>query len=447
MSVGMFSNGGTWRLSLQWLLLSGLLFVWSIPGTLALRNLLIVALALSLDWRPLLSLKGWRELPAAMWAIGGLTLGILLHSLILSSDTQWSLREFSGQWLKALLLLVMGFLLARQAAQSDHKDRLLGLVAALLFLPVMLTLLDACWLWWQDGAIPFGIARLTGSRTGTSYLNNLLLAFLATDLLVRACRNDRPLLPWPLPWVLVVGILGVLCSWLLATRNGNIGILFLAFSSLLLYLIHHWQQLPKRRLMAFVLLSAAVLVIFILVSYRTDARWSRFLETVPMAWDIDHDDAWRKPLNETNQMPTLDDGETAEGSAYLRLALIHSGLRLVAEYPLGVGYGRTAYGHAMTLHFGESDTRHSHSGLLDWTLGLGIPGLLFWLCVLALLFRHGWRAWFLWRSPGGLLLIFLVSGFFGRSLLDSNMRDHMLEMAFFFFGLLLAPVAEQQNQA
>lgn len=435
-----------WRQILQWFLLCGLLLVWSIPGTIALRNLFILFLAFSVDWRPLFSFRGWRELPGALWGIVGLTLAILIHSLTLSSNTQWSLQEFSGQWLKALLLLLMGFMLAWQAVRSRCMENLLGLVVGLLALPVLFTLLDGCWMWWRDGAIPFGIARLTGSRTGTSYLNNLLLAFLAVDLLARVGQGNRPLLSWSLPWVLAMGILGLLCTWLLATRNGNIGVLFLLSSSLLLYLIHHWYQLPKRRLLAFLLLSVAAVVIFISVSYRTDARWSRFLETAPIAWDIDHHDAWRKPINETAQMPVLDGGEVAEGSAYLRLSWIHSGLRLVAEYPLGVGYGRNAYGHAMSLYYHEPYTGHSHSGLLDWTLGLGIPGLLLWLCVLALLFRHGWRAWFLWRSPSGLMMIFLVSGFFGRSLLDSNMRDHMMEMAFFLFGLLLAPVAEQQDR-
>ncbi|HEY3431453.1 MAG TPA: O-antigen ligase family protein [Rhodocyclaceae bacterium] len=440
----------TWRRGVQWFFLCGLLLVWSIPGTVALRNLFIVALALCLDWRPLFRYDLWREIPVALWAIVGLTVAILLHSLFLSSDSLWSLREFSGQWLKVLLLLLMGFVLARNAARPENLAYLLGWVAALLALPIIMTLVDACWLWWHEGAIPFGIARLTGSRTGTSYLNNLLLAFLVTDLLVRVFQSadGRRLLAWPLSWVLVMLVLSVFCSWLLTTRNGNIGVLFLVASSFLLYLVQHRQRLPMRRLSVISLLGISVLTVFVLVSYRSDSRWVNFFETVPVAWDIDHYDAWRKPLGEHRVMPSLEDGEGTDESAFLRLAWIHSGLRLVSEYPLGVGYGRNAYGHAMSLYFQEPFTGHSHSGLLDWTLGLGIPGLIFWLGVVALLFRHGWRAWFLDQRPSGLLLIFLVSGFLGRSLLDSNMRDHMMEMAFFLFGLLLAPgvVRERKEQ-
>lgn len=432
----------------QQLLLCGLVLVWSIPGTIGLRNLFIVLLALTVNWSPLFRRAEWRQMPAPVWALLCLTLAIFLHSLLLSSDPGWSLREFSGQWIKALLLFMIGFLLALQAARSDRADRLLGLIAALLAAPIVWTLVDACWLWWRDGSIPFGVARLTGSRTGTSYLNNLLMAFLVADVLSRLFPSTerRRLLAWPLPWVLAIATLSLFCSWLLSTRNGNIGILFLATSSLLLYVLWQWQVLPKRKLAFICTVGVLALTLFAAVSYKTDPRWSRFMETASVAWDIDHNDAWRKPASDSAVLPNSASGNEVEQSAYLRLTWIHSGLRLTGEYPLGVGYGRNAYGHAMTLYFKQPFSGHSHSGLLDWTLGVGIPGLLLWLGVVALLFRYGWRAWAIHRAPAGLLLIFLVSGFLGRSVLDSNMRDHMMEMAFFLFGLLIASAAASQSE-
>jgi len=89
------------------------------------------------------------------------------------------------------------------------------------------------------------------------------------------------------------------------------------------------------------------------------------------------------------------------------------------------------------LKYGYPFSGHSHSSVIDWSLEVGIPGLLLWLAFIWGLMRRGLRSWFRDKNPSGLLLLFVVSGFFGRSIVDSNMRDHMMEMFMMLLGILL----------
>jgi hypothetical protein len=57
---------------------------------------------------------------------------------------------------------------------------------------------------------------------------------------------------------------------------------------------------------------------------------------------------------------------------------------------------------------------------------------LLWVC-----FQQGLLSFFKNHSPQGLLLAFIVTGFFGRSLVDSNIRDHMLEQFVFLLCVML----------
>ena len=58
-----------------------------------------------------------------------------------------------------------------------------------------------------------------------------------------------------------------------------------------------------------------------------------------------------------------------------------------------------------------------------------------------------WIGWKTFRDGNiavGLVLMFLISGFFSRSLVDSNIRDHVLQQFLFMAGLFT--IMAQQHQ-
>ena len=69
-------------------------------------------------------------------------------------------------------------------------------------------------------------------------------------------------------------------------------------------------------------------------------------------------------------------------STYYRVANFINGTRLISEYPLGTGFTYLPYKHYMSRIYPGSTATHTHSGWIDFTLGVGIPGLL--LCWLAM---------------------------------------------------------------
>ena len=129
-------------------------------------------------------------------------------------------------------------------------------------------------------------------------------------------------------------------------------------------------------------------------------------------------------------------------SNYMRLARMKAGVDLTLENPWGVGFGRNAFGHAVMKKYGESSS-HSHSGLIDLAVGTGIPGTLLWIGFLASLATLGWRSFRRTQDYCALALLLLVTGYGTRMVLDSTIRDHMLQM-FLFLAAFLAVIAAGQ---
>lgn len=87
---------------------------------------------------------------------------------------------------------------------------------------------------------------------------------------------------------------------------------------------------------------------------------------------------------------------------------------------------------------GTYNGAHSHSGILDFAIATGVPGACLWLTFMGALAWAGFSAFRAGNLMIGLVLIFIVSGYFGRTLVDSVIRDHFLQVFMFLSALLLA---------
>lgn len=440
-----------------------LLFVWSLPGTIALRLLLLVAAV------ALLTVTTWRRAGAGfetgvraaaqpLTLIATLTLWLLLQAVFVSAETGWALGELRGQWLPALLALALGVLLAGRA---DARHLVTG-ITLVFAAQAAIAVGQALWHWYSHRELFTQLVQLTGGKLEMSFVLNILLAILTVDLFCRASRRPA-LLRMPLAAVAALLLLALTSSLLAGARNGIIGIVFLSLSAISLLIFDQHHRLGPRRTVA----AAAAIILGItalgIASYRTDPRWQSFVETVPLAWDIDQSDAWmdgdlygRPMLSECRHLehgawrcyraecrPTLPECRYVEASAYLRIAFIRAGLRLIDEHPLGYGYGRNAFVHALRQHYPSAQLGHAHSGWIDLGLSGGIPALILWAAFLGSLMWRGWRTFFDKANSHGLLLFFLATGYAGRMMLDSVNKDHMLQMFMFLAGLLLILTAPQ----
>jgi hypothetical protein len=419
-----------------------LLFVWSLPGTISLRMVLLVA-ALAL-----LTTRTWRHagagfrsgmraaaLPLAL--IATLTLWLLLQAVFVSAETNWALGELRGQWLPALLAMVLGLLLATRV----EATRLVTAVALVFAAQAAIAVGHSLWHWFAHGQLLVQLVPLTGGKLEMSFVLNILLAILTIDVFCRASGRGT-LLRLPLAAVAAMLLLALAGSLLAGARNGIIGVAFLSVSAVSLLVFDQRRRLGPLRTLAAAAAIVAAIVALGTANYRADERWQTFPETARLAWAIDAKHGWHE-LRQS--WPKLADGTPAEESAFIRVAYLRTGLRLIAQGPFGHGYGRNAFGHALEVQ-GQPVRGHAHSGWLDLGIGGGVPALALWAAFLGSLMWRGWRAFFDQGNAHGLLLFFLTTGYAGRMVLDSVNKDHMLQMFLFLAGLLLMLTAAPHGE-
>lgn len=427
-----------------WLVLAGLVlaaslfFVWPIPRTISLRDLLLVACTGLFAWLVYQDRRApfpWRSLRVPFGLYLALSVWIVFVALAVSDETAWAFGEIKGQWLKATMALVAGGLFGAIMLRNDGMRRV-----ALIVMGVTL-LLHVLYVDYEALRYPslrafMRVAGLTEGPDKSNYLTNMLLYLLLADICLRFVFQRRflPIGNIPLVGIVALALLAVLFESL---RNG---VIELAIVLGLAWWVMAAVSNHARRALILSVGFALIIIVLVLgyLSLRQDDRWRTFLETVPIALDTDNK-AW---INEGQSQPKLASGQTVDWSNYMRIARIKAGVALTLENPLGVGFGRNAFGHAVQKKYGEGSS-HSHSGLIDMSIGTGIPGTVLWLGFLASLAILGWRTFRHTRDYYALALLFLVTGYSFRMLVDSIVRDHMLQMFLFLAAFLAVVVAGQ----
>jgi O-antigen ligase len=175
-----------------------------------------------------------------------------------------------------------------------------------------------------------------------------------------------------------------------------------------------------------------------------DPRWNSLIETIPIAFDTDTNMHWS---DRSKKLPKLSNGEPVSGSNYLRLAWLAKSLEYIKKEPLiGIGYGRNSFGHAIQKYEGIDSARgkHSHSGILDFTISTGLIGLMLWLVFIGLIVAFSLKRFLIDSSYFALVSFFITTGFFFRSIVDSIMRDHVFQQFMLMLGIFLAFLVYEQ---
>jgi O-antigen ligase len=414
-----------------------LLFVYSIPHTISLRYLFLLGaigvfgyLAVKHGNRTLLSRL---TLPAVL--IAALSLWIVVGALFISGDPARSLSEVKGQWLMALLALITG-VSAGMTVEADRSARQQLLAIVIFVLLVHVLAIDAQSLWNAFSSSPLNIRGrgLTEGADKASFLTNMLLAFMLSELFLRLTGKPRAFRINNGVFAVILA-LALLSLYVEGRRNAILALFVMGIGFIALYWTGAGGNQRQRRYFAAACCLFVVLVVslFYANASRRGITWDKMMDTVPVALDTQGHKNW---LNIRQYgLPKLPSGEPVEESTYLRVAWFKEGLLLVADHPLGTGFDRNAFGRGLRLKYGEG-RGHSHSGILDIAIGTGIPGVVIWVVFLVSLARLGLRRFLDTGSYAGLALFFVVLDFSTRMLLDSVTKDHMLQQFVLVSGLL-----------
>jgi O-antigen ligase len=113
-------------------------------------------------------------------------------------------------------------------------------------------------------------------------------------------------------------------------------------------------------------------------------------------------------------VPINEKGENVSGTNYDRISWAIVAIRLLGDNPLGYGLVDRSFRHLSQKVWPESSLAQSHSGWLDFALGVGIPGVL----LVLLTFLWGLKAcryisepWktINWSIVAGIILLFITT--------------------------------------
>jgi hypothetical protein len=430
-----------------WLLLLSsvaLLYIFSLPGVMAIRSMLLLfAFMLSFKF----FMKALQAKPKLLLIVFTLFILLLIWMLTISAlianHPAASIAEWKGQWLTTFLAFIIGTGLA--CALSLSRMRLSTTVAMIILIPVTLYMLTNAVVISYD-KIRYG--KLLTQQVGISmhkaiigYLIALIEPLIVVDSVLRIIKR-RPLFPFP-EWGVGILLMLILFSLFTATARNGIIIMFVA---LLLGCVFTYREIYKtnslRRILTFLLGTIFSVALLSIASYKIDPRWQSFIETVPVAWDIDNHNQWLNIDSSVLGLPNASNGKPVEESAYYRIAWAHEGWRLLMAHPWGTEISRSAFRDLEVEKHPSANIPYSHNSWLDFGLQVGLPGLLLWVLILLCLGWSGWKSWQMGRDPLGLSLALLVIMFSLRGLLDETFREQIIEQFALVAGLLFGSLLE-----
>lgn len=419
-----------------------LAFLYPIPHTIALRNILLaLGLGCSLwlirqNGLPAAPLAALRRFRTTGWLLVVLTLWLLLQSAFISPYPKAALGMLRGDWLVVLIVAGTG-LCAVAASWQDQGQRLLTAFVYALCAHLLLLLVYQCTLWIQTGNFPIGLTPFAHKDYHSMLVTTLVSLLLASLVARAASRRSSFSLSWRPSTALL--LLACVAAATLQSRNAVIITVLLLLFAVSLYARCDRKRSTRRTVtiaMVLLLLSAAVTGF----GLRSDNRWLEFSEAAAVAFDTKNNLGW---LDESKfPRPRTVSGRQVDHSAYMRLAWAKVGIEQVAIYPLGLGYGHKAFGWAVNRSYNmQTGHESSHSGLLDFTLANGIPGIMLWLALSGALLLTGWRSFRHNLTPAGVMLAFTVVAYFLRCLLDGQLSGFRLETYALITAMLVAATA------
>lgn len=424
------------RTSTFWIGLFAVCYVAVLPmaDTIALRNVALLALLVSLGWRfrktrPSLQ---W-PLPLIVWAI------YLLVFPLIADSSATALESLLGQWGRGLLAMLVG---AGVAAVFYNKNKgaafYLGLVSAV---PILVHLALFTWKIWTTSSVPWGYWGRETHHADIGYAAGQAVILLAA-VIASGHKVLRPL----------AAALIAACLLSTALAHSRAGLAFSLFGGVLVFAAAYLTRTTQRRTNFLAGALGVVLVGMVVfgMTIQNDARWRSMTSQLVAGFKGDalQIQCEGTASIESEIIAQYGPGEQAQGIIASvqggdgsRMVLLRAGFTLALEHPWGSDGSRQAYQKLLRQHCSAPAIAmaHTHDGWLDTALALGWGGIALYMSVLLYFLKQGFS--YLRRENGlnewALVLVALSIFWILRGFTDSVFRDHMLEMQ----GFVLAYAA------
>jgi len=422
-----------------------LMFVISIEGTIALRNTLITFIIAYLVFHKDILIETYidvnssKELKSFSILLLIFLFYVLIHTYFISLDFYWSIDEWRAHLLYPVVYFFIGMAVANFVIYKKIASANVFLTAIFfsIFLHIIYIDLQGINYLIDNGKMLRRFGGFMDSPTLANYLTNILIAFLTAEYIYRL-RSKQRFLQLSNGFLHLAIVALIFSTFIESLRLGDISLVLLAISASIVFT---YKNNAYSRNSKILIVSLIVLVLSIPLAYNlmSDPRWGKLVETVPVALDTANSEHW---INASLPPPKSESGFEVKGSNYQRIAWARKSLEWIIEEPMGIGFGRNAFGHAMRIHHPDLENliaigQTSHSSILDLTIGIGILGTVLWVIFI---FNIAIKSVKIFASNGSffsILTLFLTIGYFSRGLVDANMRDHMLLQFMLILGIVV----------
>jgi hypothetical protein len=391
----------------------GLLCIWVVPNTIALRHLFLASGFLSAlgliryNWTALRSVN-LSYLP--LFSVFCLFIWVLIHYTFFSLDPTLELSEIRGFWVRSLLGSIAAVGLG-VAIVKYSKLRLYLYIA--LFSTPALNLLAYFWASYLSSTLlrPPDFYGFLFKKIETAYFGAIAAAVAVGNLIcLVAGAINKSKLSQILCWIM--GLVLVLISAVLAsTKNGVVVALGLC---LLLVVIAFTNALLRKDVSKRVAVILAVSMLFLSAgiweSHKSSAYrgWDTIFQDALLGLDIDGNRQWQKREG-TVPLPINSLGLPAATNTYTRFAYATVGIGLLKEFPMGYGSINQSFkGLQEVAKIPHEHEGQVHSGWIDFGLAFGIPGLLLVLTPLFMIAYLGIKSKSIITLPWAIVCLTLI---------------------------------------
>ena len=434
-----------------YLSLFSLISLWYIPHTIAARYacgalLLILVLFYTLNWKPILHRSK---------LILVFILYLFVQIFILSDDLKISLFSFKSEWMHFILFSIAGVGSGLFLARKQVSNILLYLGFA-FSVPILIHLTLFAIKGFSSGSIPWGYCGLSDIHGDLAYSSLQAVIFVSVFLLCKAKQTLTKLL-------CVLLLFACALSVVFAQSRG--GVIFIALSGLLTLITFVYFSISNRNfnLKHIVFAFLFLVPIGLITVFGTHHNPEKWLESPIRALSAFKSDPFlglcstpnAVAFNDQSEIQATLNSEQIEARSRVmhgdsaRIILAKAGFELSKIYPLGFNGSKKSYQQAIVKYCGKLpfvEYSHAHNAWLDTALAIGIPGAFLLLLVML---NYGWQGFQMIKqhnqiNPFALALFVSASIWILRGVLDSTLRDQMLEMQAFILAFLLAAAINYQ---
>jgi hypothetical protein len=426
----------------------GLLTIWVLPNTIALRHVFIgiglISAIVVIVKTKFFKGRGLLEMaPLILFSL--IFIWAITHYFLFSLNPDLELQELKSIWLRALAgsIIAIGLSIALRINTFLRPYFFIS-----LFVVSAINLSAYLYLSYKSGSFILPADFVTAfvfKKIEAAFFGVIAISIGCANLLYLISKQfDKKNIFIILFWFFGI-IIAIISSVVANTKNGVAVALGLCLIFALTILFKALINKSQSNLSLLIIAFSVLLLLFSgwkVHSKFASQGWGTLLEDARISSQIEKHNFWRyngqnwhKVVGENFPKNSL--GINVAGNTYERVAWATEGIILVSQYPMGYGsINRSFVGmlnHAKVPQELESQT---HSGWIDFGLAFGLPGILILFTTFISIVCKGLYS----PHQFGLMGVWLILGFIPFGIIAEICYKHNFEILIFFIAFAATSV-------